>query len=237
MGYGCGGCYGSGYCSGCYGCAGSCYGCSGYGAGCSGCSGTAPAVKSAPPAKATTDAGTPAEAKVVVSLPEDAKLFIDGQRSKMTSTRRTFVTPTLEAGERYFYDIQAEVVRDGQVRTETRRVIVAAGQVAKVDFSDLGPAVAAAPVAESAPARLTVRVPADARLYVDGEKVTHTAGARTFETPALPIGQTFYYTVTAEVDRDGRTLSDTRRVLVEAGKKVSVSIEPHTPVALRTASK
>ncbi len=140
--YGCGGCYGCyggcyGCCGGCYGCCGGCYGCYGgcygtscYGAyygGCYGCyggvqvvPGTKPEGIGAPMKKDEQSSIAPDRAKLVVELPADAKLFIDNQPMKTTSEKRSFNTPTLEKGQTYYYDLRAEVMRDGKPLTETK---------------------------------------------------------------------------------------------------------------------
>jgi uncharacterized protein (TIGR03000 family) len=75
------------------------------------------------------------------------------------------------------------------------------------------------------PARITVRLPADARLSVDGVDCPLTSDTRTFDTPALPSGQKFYYLLRAEVVRDGRPIAQTRRVDFRSGESVIVSFE------------
>ncbi len=56
---------------------------------------------------------------------------------KTASGVRTFSTPSLEPGQAYYYIVRAEVVVDGKPVTETRRVIVRAGQTIRADFKDL----------------------------------------------------------------------------------------------------
>ena len=51
-------------------------------------------------------------------------------------------------------------------------------------------------------ARLTVKVPEDARLYVDGVRCPLTTDTRTFDTPELEAGRKYSYTLKAEVVRD-----------------------------------
>lgn len=80
-------------------------------------------------------------------------------------------------------------------------------------------------------ARLTVRVPAEARLYVDGVLVPMNSETRSFHTPRLQRGREYYYTLRAEVDRDGETMTQTRRVTVAAGRQVRVELND-----LRTVS-
>lgn len=79
-----------------------------------------------------------ARAKVIVDLPADAKLFVDGQRMNGTSSRRVFQTPELIPGQMYYYELRAEVVRDGQIITANQRLILRPGQSASASFADLG---------------------------------------------------------------------------------------------------
>jgi uncharacterized protein (TIGR03000 family) len=166
--YSCHGCYG---CYGCYGCTGywGCYGCYGY----SGCHayyppaywsppavaapvvgapvGPAGGAAETPPAGAPKTGGKPDEvslnrAKLVVEVPADARLYIDDQPMKTTAARRVFSTPALEPGQAYYYMVRVEVLRDGKVQSETKRVIVRAGEEVRADFArmDVTPTVTAA---------------------------------------------------------------------------------------------
>jgi uncharacterized protein (TIGR03000 family) len=105
-------------------------------------------------------------------------------------------------------------------------VFFRAGQVASVDFADLGAggSLTAAPPPNT-PARITVRLPADARLYVDNVLCPLTSETRTFDTPRLEAGRAYYYNLRTETERSGRTQVDTRRVLVEAGRDVTVEFK------------
>jgi uncharacterized protein (TIGR03000 family) len=76
-------------------------------------------------------------AKLVVEVPADAKLFIDDQPMKTTAERRSFNTPVLQPGQAYYYEVRAEVVRDGKSYSETKRVIVRAGETARTSFPEL----------------------------------------------------------------------------------------------------
>ena len=161
--------------------------------------------------------------RVIVQLPADARLYVDGQVANLTSTPRTFVTPALQPGRDYYYTLRAEAVRDGQVVADSKRVIVRAGAEARVAFDNLVVPVARA--AEPAPARITVRLPADARLFVNGEACALTSNTRSFETPRLQPGREYAYTLKAEVVRDGRTRSESRQVVFQAGKQVQVEFK------------
>src|SRR5207302_5142873 len=65
-------------------------------------------------------------------------------------------------------------------------------------------------------ARLIVEVPASAQLYIDDQPMKTVAATRTFTTPALEKGQTYYYELKVEVARDGVTHRETRKVLIRA---------------------
>jgi uncharacterized protein (TIGR03000 family) len=160
--YGCGGYGGAGYGGytpvsyGGYGCYG------GYGGyGCYGCYGGVPfaapyvapqtylpptdpkgtdtkgAEQVPPPKKVDKESMGAYRAKVLVQLPADAKLYIDDHLMKATSELRTFQTPQLEPGQVYYYVLRAEVIRDGQKKVETARVILRPGQEVRTAFTTL----------------------------------------------------------------------------------------------------
>lgn len=124
-------------CHGCYGCYG-CYGCTGYAPGYTpslivpGAPTMPPAggdVLPAPKPSGSSEANVVPRAKLVVELPADANLYIDDQLMKTTSERRTFNTPVLDKGQTYYYELKAEVMRDGKAVTQTRRVTLRAGDL------------------------------------------------------------------------------------------------------------
>jgi len=86
----------------------------------------------------TTDKGTPA--KLVVEVPADAKLYVDDQLMKTMSARRVFNTPTLDKGQTYYYILRAEMAIDGKTVSETKRVLVRAGEEVKANFAELAAA-------------------------------------------------------------------------------------------------
>jgi uncharacterized protein (TIGR03000 family) len=153
-------------------------------------------------------------AAVVVQAPLDARLTVNGQAMTRTAAEQTFTTPALEPGQLYAYVFQAEATRDGKAVTRTQRVTVRAGEESRVDFMDLSEA--------GSPARVRVKLPADADLFVDGVRVPLTSAVRSFQTPKLEAGRSYFYTLKADVVRDGRTVSASKRVTVEAGKEATV---------------
>jgi uncharacterized protein (TIGR03000 family) len=150
-GYGCYGggygCYGGGYGGG-YGCCGGGYmSYGGYGGGYGGWGGYgrsyAPAmsyggysgppvvyVASVPTTPPPMSAAEPAT--VVVNLPADAQLTVQGSPTRLTSSRRVFVSPPLQPGKSYTYTLKAQVVRDGERLSATRTVAVRPGRQSEV---------------------------------------------------------------------------------------------------------
>jgi uncharacterized protein (TIGR03000 family) len=89
-----------------------------------------------PKKKGTGDVSVPSNvARVTVNLPSDARMWVENVEAPLTSSVRTFTTPALNPNQQYFYNIRAEIVRDGRTITETQRVIITPGQEARVDFN------------------------------------------------------------------------------------------------------
>jgi uncharacterized protein (TIGR03000 family) len=155
-------------------------------------------------------------ATVVVKAPADVKITVNGKETPRRTTEEEFLTPELQVGKSYSYVFSAEATRDGKKLAKTERIIVRPGERTVVDFSSMEVAVASVETA-----RLTVILPEGARVFVNDVALT-VKGKQTFETPKLEKGKTFFYNVKAELRRDGRTATETKKVSVEAGKSVTV---------------
>jgi uncharacterized protein (TIGR03000 family) len=82
----------------------------------------------------------------------------------------------------------------------------------------------AKPTGSDAPpmgANLKFKVPADTKLYVDGKLAPGSGPERAFYTPPLEAGKKFFYEVKAERVVDGKTVSEEKKVIVEAGSTVT----------------
>lgn len=75
-------------------------------------------------------------ARVVVELPADAKLYIDNHLTRSSESVRSFRTPALAPGQTYYYELRAELVVDGKVYEQKRRVEVRPGQEIVERFQD-----------------------------------------------------------------------------------------------------
>ncbi len=71
-------------------------------------------------------------------------------------------------------------------------------------------------------ATVVVRLPIDARLFADAKSLSLTGAERKFVSPELPSGQEFIYRFRVEYERDGETLSVTKKVAVRAGVMLNI---------------
>jgi len=78
---------------------------------------------------------------------------------------------------------------------------------------------------ETTSARITITVPSDARVSINGTVTATTDTTRTFEFPGLESGKAVSYTFQAEFVRDGQNVVVTREVQVKAGISLEVSLE------------
>jgi uncharacterized protein (TIGR03000 family) len=71
-------------------------------------------------------------------------------------------------------------------------------------------------------ARVLVELPDGARLFVDGKAVPDATRQTSILTPPLEPGREYFYTLRAEITRDGQNYELSRRVVVTAGQSRTV---------------
>jgi uncharacterized protein (TIGR03000 family) len=71
-------------------------------------------------------------------------------------------------------------------------------------------------------ARVVVRVPADARLWVDQVECPLPGTVRSFDTPELNPEQNYTYTLRIALQRNGQVVEDSRRIQIVPGRQVEV---------------
>jgi uncharacterized protein (TIGR03000 family) len=76
----------------------------------------------------------------------------------------------------------------------------------------------------SAPAQLSVRLPAMAELQIDGQKTRSTGPMRRYTSPPLEPGQQYTYELRAKWMQNGREMTRTRTVEVRPGQVVNVDL-------------
>lgn len=175
-----------------------------------------------PPMPGLGEARTSAsQATFIVSLPADARLLADNVVVPHAgpSPVRVFVTPPLDPGREYFYDLSIEVDRGGKVLRDQQTVKFRAGEPVRVTFAE-PKAESPAPPAAGKTARIRVTAPAGAVVFVEGRPWTGT----TIQTPPLDDARTHYYQLRAEVVRNGRLAVVTREVAFRAGQELVVDL-------------
>jgi uncharacterized protein (TIGR03000 family) len=99
------------------------------------------------------------------------------------------------------------------------------------------------PPAEAKPnllsrALIKVEVPADAHLYLDGNITGAEGKVRAIRTPPLVPGESYFYELRVEVIREGKSISQTRRVAFRAGEEAQVTFAlPNDPAPVAAATK
>jgi uncharacterized protein (TIGR03000 family) len=76
------------------------------------------------------------------------------------------------------------------------------------------------------PARIRVRLPANAQVFINGEKTTSTGTIREYETPELNPERVYTYLVRATWVEDGITVEKRLRVRALSGNRVTINFVP-----------
>jgi uncharacterized protein (TIGR03000 family) len=161
------------------------------------------------------------QAQFVVRLPADARLLADGTLIPGSGTVRVFVSPPLEPGRDYVYDLVIEVDRNGKTLRDSQTQTFQAGKTVNVTFTEPRADSPAPPLAQpSKPmtTRIRVRMPDGAALYVEGRPWTGPV----VQTPPLDPSRIHYYQLRVEIIRDGRRSAVTREVAFRAGQELTV---------------
>jgi uncharacterized protein (TIGR03000 family) len=126
-----------------------------------------------------------------------------------------------------FYNLTKDetpvLVHTGKDRTQQWMLV----RMAKPDDAGAAPAQRPAAPAAATPARqetasLTVVVPADAEVFIEGDPTMETGTERRFVTPPLTVGAKYRYTIRARWSQDGAPVDKTRKVQITGGAKVSI---------------
>jgi uncharacterized protein (TIGR03000 family) len=80
---------------------------------------------------------------------------------------------------------------------------------------------------------LNVQVPADAKVWIEGQETKQTGPSRQFVTPTLTQGQQYTYEVKAQWNEGSQKITRTRRVPVQAGQGVTINLLQPTQEELR----
>jgi uncharacterized protein (TIGR03000 family) len=133
--------------------------------------------------------------------------------------------------DRMYVDYRRAVLTSDKVPTEEKRVYREQPHQTPTALMPLARVKPAPPAAEvkvpTSPkaAEIVVRVPVGAKVFVEDRPTKQAGPERHFETAKLQPGRAYTYAIRAELDRDGRTLRETKRVTVRAGETTDVRFE------------
>lgn len=154
---------------------------------------------------------------LTVSVPSDAKVFVNGNATSSTGSRRQYVSRGLADGFDYTYEVRVEAVRDGKKVQQSKTVQVRSGGTADLAF-DLPK--------KALETTVTLHVPEDAKVYLGGNETTTTGAVRTFTTTALSEGAEWSeYRVRVEVQRQGKILVRDEVVSLKAGDQRTLRLD------------
>ena len=162
-----------------------------------------------------------------VSVPADAKIYVNDKLTKTPGELRQFVSRNLTPGYRYTYRVRAEWEQNGELVSRVRTVDLRAGNATRIDFQadESGSETVTAEQkpeepsdADAGATKVTIHLPADAKLYLSDRESRQTGETRTFTTTALAKGDVWQdYTIRAVAVRNGRTVEREKTITLRPG--------------------
>ena len=160
-------------------------------------------------------------ALLVVEVPADATIYVNGTKTTSQGAVRRYLSRGLTAGQKYEFVVR---MATDAGKESTKVVALTAGQRSSVSFKA---------AVEAPKTSVTLRVPADAQVWLAGSATVSTGDVRTFETSSLPAGKTWKgYEIRVATVVDGQERTVSKVIDLAAGDVVDLTLDP----ALRTAS-
>lgn len=181
-----------------------------------------------------TSRPAPDSTLLAVHVPADAQVFVNGLPTRSQGQLRQYLSRGLAPGDRYTYEIRAEVTRDGRSLTSTQTANVRAGEMAQLVFQ-LDPQTQSALV-RRAETSLKLHVPEAARVTLEGQPTRALGSPRVFATRELSDGQSWEgYRIMVELDRDGSVETQTKTVDLVGGQSHELNFDfaPQQVASLR----
>jgi uncharacterized protein (TIGR03000 family) len=73
--------------------------------------------------------------RLEVRIQPDAELWIEGAKTVQSGDLREFISPPIQPGRSYTYEMRVKWMDNGQERTQTRQIKVEPGRLVRVDLS------------------------------------------------------------------------------------------------------
>ena len=161
----------------------------------------------------------PNEVHLTVNLPETAKVFVNGNPTTTTGSKRHFVSRDLKPNDAYRFEVKAVMTNeDGSEVVQNKTVVVESGNGEELNFEMLK---AADPIETI----LTLNVPEKARVVLAQNATKSEGSSRVFRTKQLHNGESWDdYKI--EVTFEGVTKEKTIRLI--AGDKLELTFNFET---------
>ena len=155
---------------------------------------------------ASNKAIQPNEVHLTVNVPEAAKVFVNGNPTTTTGSRRHFISRDLKASEAYRFEIKAILVNsDGAEIVQNKTVVLESGNGEELNF-DLAKA------DDPIETVLTLHVPDNAKVVLAKNSTKSEGSSRIFRTKQLAEGESWDdYKI--EVTYEGVTKERTIRLI------------------------
>jgi uncharacterized protein (TIGR03000 family) len=160
---------------------------------------------------------------------------VNGNATSSTGESRQYISRGLANGRQYTYELRAELARDGQTLTDTQIVQVSAGERAQVAFNFDGKTQQAGTPTRT---KLTLNVPADAKVYLAGQETKSTGARREFVSSKVSGDQGWeHYDVRVVTTVNGREVERNETISLAAGDEKELSFDFEAPAIAQTASR
>jgi len=164
---------------------------------------------------------------IVVQVPRDAKVFINGAATTATGSVRRYVSRGFQPGKVYDFTVRMVVEKDGSPVEVTRTVSLSSGDRQELAFDAAATRSVARPATQPAKTSLTLRVPADAKVFLAGQQTAASGEIRRFETAALAPGQTWEkYEIRVMTSVNGEEQTSSRVIDLVGGDSLDLAISP-----------
>jgi uncharacterized protein (TIGR03000 family) len=174
---------------------------------------------------------------ISVNVPAETKIFVNGNSTRSTGTSRQYISRGLSAGRQYTYELRAELDVNGQTVSDTQVVQLTAGERTQVAFNLSQKAEQNA--AKSTRTKLTLNVPADAKVYLAGQETRSTGERREFVSSKVSGGgkwDSYTVRVVANINGQQQEKEQTIKLIPGEDQELTIGFDASSEVAL-TASR
>ncbi len=165
-----------------------------------------------------TPASNGAETILTVRLPAESKFYVNDRATLSSGEEREFIARRLVFGKTYTFEVKAVLEKDGKTEERTEIVSIRGGDNREIAFDFSKP--------ESLITSVEIQVPENAKVVLAGVPTKRMGLVRTFQTTELEKGQAWEdYTVVATIEKDGKTIEQTKTLTVVAGEAHKVEFD------------